>query len=701
MFVRHMPTPCFVLLCAALLLPGTGAGCTADTEPGALEAGSVTTERLLHAGGEPESWFAHGGTHAEDRHSRLDQIDRESVQRLGLAWSHDFNLRGGVEATPLMAGGVLYVSGPWSTVEALDARSGTPLWRYDPEVPRLRGLYACCDVVNRGVALHEDRVFVGTLDGRLVALDAATGAPVWEVVTTENDMPYTITGAPRVVDGLIIIGNGGAEYPVRGYISAYASGTGALVWRTYTVPGNPADGFESEALERAAESWSGEWWLHGGGGTAWDAMAYDPELDLLYVGTGNGSPWSREVRSPGGGDNLYLSSILALRPSDGSLVWHYQTTPGDNWDFTATQPMILADLEINGRLRKTIMQAPKNGFFYVLDRETGDFISGENYVRVNWADGIDPVTARPREQPIASYHPGPSGDLTPWFIGGHNWQSMSFNPETGLTYFPVHEGGVIYSGAEGPTLYEGIFSVGTGAAFTMVPMGFLLAWDPVAQEEAWRIPLANWWNGGTLSTAGGIVFQGGGDGRFVGYDAESGEVLWEFSSGLGIIAAPISYELDGVQYVTVAAGWGGAGGRTNAPSGEAEAYEQRGRLMTFALDRDTPRPPLVPRSALPDLGALRLDDLGLTDDAAALGKGEQLYALNCIICHGQAGNSMGTMPNLQRMAPATHRIFREIVHGGGLEPLGMPGFAERLSEEEVALIHAYLVSRIRMAAGEP
>lgn len=364
---------------------------------------AVDDTRLLAADETPGDWLSYGRNYQEDRYSPLDQITKSNVNGLGLAWSINLGTTRGIEATPLVVDGIMYLTGPWSVVYAIDAREGEILWIYDPEVPKEHGEKACCDVVNRGVALYKGMVFVGSLDGRLIAMDATSGEEIWEIVTVDQTQAYTITGAPRVVDGKVIIGNGGAEYGVRGYVTAYDALSGEQLWRFYTVPGNPADGFENQAMEEAAKTWTGEWWTMGGGGTAWDAMAYDPELNLLYIGVGNGTPWNREVRSPGGGDNLYLSSIVALNPDNGELEWHYQTTPGDSWDFTATQHIILADLEIEGSLRKVLMQAPKNGFFYVIDRANGEFISAEPYVYTNWASEVDDETGRPVETPFSRY----------------------------------------------------------------------------------------------------------------------------------------------------------------------------------------------------------------------------------------------------------------------------------------------------------
>src|SRR5687767_6589241 len=426
------------VLVALVLTALAAIGCSASGNPGAdalaaTAPAAVTATRLTAADTEPGQWMSHGRTYGEQRFSPLDQITTESVGKLRLAWFADLEARRGQEATPLVVDGVLYVSTAWSRVRAYDAATGKLLWVYDPEVPGEWAVNACCDVVNRGVAVWEGKLYVGSFDGRLIALEAATGRELWDVNTIDRTKPYTITGAPRVVKGKVLIGNAGAEFGVRGYLSAYDAETGALAWRFFTVPGNPADGFESPVLEMAAKTWSGEWWRLGGGGTVWDSMAYDPQLDLLYVGVGNGSPWNHRIRSNGSGDNLYLASIVALKPATGEYVWHFQTTPAESWDFTATQHMVLADLNIDGRSRKVLMQAPKNGFFYVLDRATGEFIQAKNYVHVSWTTGLDPNTGRPAAVAEARYLREPAM-VAPGPLGAHNWYPMSFSPHTGLAY---------------------------------------------------------------------------------------------------------------------------------------------------------------------------------------------------------------------------------------------------------------------------
>jgi quinohemoprotein ethanol dehydrogenase len=675
---------------AALLVLLLAASCGGDeSSTGAPDVAAPAPDdaRLSAADAEPGSWLVHGRTRSEQRMSPLSRIDSDNVAQLQLAWSFPTGTTRGLEATPLVVDGVMYTTGTWSVVWALDARSGELLWKFDPRVPRAVGEKACCDVVNRGVAAYRGRVYVGTLDGRLIALDAKTGKPVWEKVTVPEGA-YTITGAPRVLDGKVVIGNGGAEYGVRGYVSAYAADDGKLLWRTYTVPGDPAKGFESEALEKAAATWSGEWWSLGGGGTVWDSIAYDEKLGLLYVGTGNGSPWVRALRSPGGGDNLYLSSILALDPDDGRLVWYYQTTPGDNWDFTATQHMILADLTIDGRERKVLMQAPKNGFFYVLDRQTGELISAEPYVEVTWASGVDSGTGKPVEVAGQDYEDG-LAFVKPTFFGGHNWQPMSFNPDTGLVYIPAQEILGAYRRDPDYRVVDGEFNVGTDfnvfAAFGPAAVsGHLLAWDPVAQREAWRVPLGLPWNGGTLTTAGNLVFQGTADGRLVAYAADTGRTLWVAHTGTGIIAPPMTYELDGVQYVTVMAGWGGA----FALSGGAAALGVKtgpGAVLTFALPAGAPTPEQLE---------------ALVTQTDPLSQGERLYHTWCARCHGAGAVSSSAIPDLrlsQRLADGSFEAIAE----HGLDGTAMPAMGRYIGAEQVALIQRYLEAKSAAASPQP
>lgn len=691
-----MRRPFVLLLLAATLACARGADPDAALRERVREATlAVDDARLREAGGDTADWLSHGRSYAEQRMSPLALVHEGNVATLGLAWSLELGTNRGVEATPIVVDGVLFTTGPWSVVQAVDARSGRLLWQHDPQVPRRYGRIACCDVVNRGVALYRGRVFVGTLDGRLVALDAATGARLWEVRTVDADRPYTITGAPRVVAGRVVIGNGGAELGVRGYVSAYDPESGALLWRTYTVPGDPAQPFESPALERAAATWHGEWWKAGGGGTVWDSMAYDPELDLLYVGTGNGSPWARRHRSPGGGDNLYLSSILALRPATGELVWHYQTTPGDNWDYTATQHMILADLEIGGRLRKVLMQAPKNGFFYVLDRESGELLSAKPYVKLTWARGVDPKTGRPVEVREADYGKEPAY-IWPSPLGGHNWQPMSFNPATGLVYLPVNDLPGVHALDPKWRHRSGSWNTGTALEANLgIPDGWsemvegrLVAWDPVAQREVWRAPLATAWNGGTLTTAGNLVFQGTSDGRFVAYRASDGAVLWEAPAGTGVIAAPVTYLVDGEQFVTVMAGWGGAYPLAYGEAAAAAGVTSVGRILTFRLGGTAQLPPAIPYASTP-----AEPPFAVTASAEELRAGGIAFHEWCAVCHGLKAVGGGVVPDLRQASPETHAQWNDIVLGGTRAARGMMSFADVLDEREARLIQQYVVQR--------
>ena len=700
--------PAWRVLIATVVL----AACGRETVPpdeatpdaGAIRAATSTVAeaRIVHADREPGNWLAHGRTYDEQRHSPLTRIDSTNVSGLGLAWHWDTGDTRGLEATPIVVDGVLFSTGTWSRVYANDGRTGELLWTYDPQVPREWGRYACCDVVNRGVAVWKGRVFVGTLDGRLVALDAGTGSVLWQTLTIDPERPYTITGAPRVVNDLVVIGNGGAEYGVRGFVAAYDTGTGARRWRFWTVPGDPALPFEDAAMERAASTWHGpDWWTVGGGGTVWDSMAFDPELNLLYVGVGNGAPWNRDLRSPGGGDNLYLASIVALDADTGEYVWHYQTTPGETWDYTATQHMILADLEIDGAVRKVLMQAPKNGFFYVLDRTDGTLLSAEPYVRMNWATHVDPATGRPVEIPEAR-HPDGMALVWPSANGGHNWHPMSYSPATGYVYIPVIDMAFPFERDRDFAYRPGVFNSGIDIGPLLPPKtvedriemlrsirGHLAAWDPVRQREAWRVPHPASWNGGVLSTAGNLVFQGRSDGYFAAYAADTGALLWEAPVHTGIVAAPVTYEIGGEQYVAVLAGWGGSFTLFTGVPRQPGNFLSRGRLLAFKLGGDAtlPEPPTM-SMPIPEPPAIEASE-------SELARGEVLYHTWCTPCHGADVSSSGALPDLKYAPAAVHARWDAIVRQGVYEALGMPRFDHLLSAEESAAIQAYVVDRTR------
>ncbi|KPL68287.1 hypothetical protein SZ64_09230 [Erythrobacter sp. SG61-1L] len=678
---------------AAALLMLAGGAAIAGADHGSTPA---WVDEARMAAPEDGQWLSGGRTYDEQHFSPLTQINDGNVSQLGLAWYADIDTERGMEASPLMIDGVLYNVQPWNIVTAYDAKTGRQLWRFDPQVPLRFGRLACCDIVSRGIAAWKGHIYVATLDGRLIALDAKTGKQVWSTLTVDNSKNYTITGAPRVYEGKVVIGNGGAEKGVRGYVSAYDAETGEMAWRFYTVPGDPSLGFEDEAMERAAETWTGEWWKAGGGGTVWDALAFDPETHLVYIGTGNGSPWVRKWRSPGGGDNLYLSSIVALDMRTGKYVWHYQTTPGEEWDYTSTQQMILADLPLNGKTRKVIMQAPKNGFFYILDRVTGELLSAEKFVPINWATHVDMKTGRPVENPAARYGEKPVL-VSPGAGGGHNWNPMAYSPLTGLVYLPVTE---TYMGYAAASSFDPA-NPGTGASYTGYEeerkaiteyadkhsKAWLSAWDPKTQKEVWRVPSPLKGSGGVLATAGNLVFEGTIGATFAAYNAKTGEKLWELPVQNVPIAAPISYSVDGEQYIAVNVGWGGGLAHVER-SAYAALFLSKPRLLVFKLGGKATLPPLPEQSReVPEL----LAPPKVTGSPDMVAKGEQLYGANCALCHGVAAR--GGVKDLRHMSPETHKEFLDIVIGGKREANGMASFADLLSTEDAEAIHQYVISR--------
>ena len=687
---------------ALALLVASCSGGGADNK--ATDTTGIDGARIIKAdGGE---WLSYGRTYDEQRFSPLDQINTGNVGELGLAWYADLDTARGQEATPLVIDGKIYVTTAWSKVKAFDATTGKPLWDYDPKVPGETGVKACCDVVNRGLAAWGNMLFLGTLDGRLIALDRGTGREIWSKVTVDQDKSYTITGAPRVIDGMVIIGNGGAEFGVRGFVAAYDAATGKQLWKFYTVPDRPGAN-EAEYLKAAETSWKGEYWNIGGGGTVWDAMAYDPELGLLYVGVGNGSPWNQAYRSPGGGDNLYLSSIVAIKVKTGEYAWHYQTTPGETWDYTATQHIMLADLEIGGKTRKVLMQAPKNGFFYVIDRATGEFISANNFVPVNWATGVDQKTGRPIENPAArGDKTGKPFIVSPGPLGAHNWHPMAYDAKQKLVFIPAQITSYPYIPAAGWKPAKIGFNVGMDTANNAMPAdnavreaakkatkGVLIAWDPVAQKERWRVTLGGPWNGGVLATAGGLVFQGNAMGNFVAYDSASGKNLWSFEAQTGVVAAPMTYSIDGQQYVAVLAGWGGAWPITaGVLSDMSGPVRNISRLLVFKLGGKGKLP------AMPAADDLPLDPPGLTAAANVVQGGAQLYGRYCTVCHGdaavQASGRGGIIPDLRYSGTlSSAENWQMIVHDGALKDNGMVSFAPVMSKPEIDSIRQYVIAR--------
>ena len=688
------------LMASAGLWAGLNSATAVSGGPGTGARG-VDAQRLMNARSEPGNWMTHGGTYAEQRFADLTQITADNVNRLGLAWSADLDTSRGQEATPIVVDGTMFTTTAWSKVLALDAVTGKVKWRFDPQVDKARGHSACCDVVNRGVAVWNGTVFVAALDGRLIALDAGTGKVKWATQTfIDTAKPYTMTGAPRVVKGLVIIGNGGAELGVRGYVTAYDAATGAKKWRFFTVPGDPAKGPDGEASDsvlagKAAPTWFGDFWKGGAGGTAWDAIVYDQELDQLYIGVGNGSPWNHQIRSEGKGDNLFLSSVLALKPETGEYLWHYQGTPGETWDYTATQPIILSTLMIEGRPRKVLMQAPKNGFFYVIDRANGQLISAKSFATQTWATGVDMKTGRPIEVPEARYRK--AGALVmPSPLGAHNWQPMSFSPRTGLVYLPAQEIPQFYEAKAGFERQEGGWNLGISLAPGGVPddraqfkaiksalKGRLIAWDPVAQKPAWEVGYDGPWNGGTLATAGNLVFQGNGAGTFQAFNASTGAKLWSFDAQTGIIAGAVSYAVRGQQYVAVMAGYGGAYPLT---SGFEDVREARnGRVLVFKLDGKRQ----LPKATQPVFAAANPPKDMFT--LAQVNEGATIYAGTCAFCHGPDAYSSGILPDLRRSAVLTDAdAWKSVVHDGALKANGMVAFSRWYKPAQVEAVRAYV-----------
>ena len=709
-----------VTLVVALLVVACDRGAAPSAAPA---AGLVDRARLLRDD-EPGSWLTAGRNWRADRFSPLGNIHAGNVDSLGVAWEYQFRSRRGrvehgLEATPVMVDGVVYLSGAWGSVVAVDAATGAERWRYDPDVDGSYGRRACCDVVNRGLAVWEGRVYVATLDGFLVALDAATGREEWRADTfVDRTRSYTITGAPTIAGGKVVIGNSGGEYGVRGYISAYDAKSGAFAWRFFTVPGDPAKGAEHPEVGEAAKTWDpASDWASGLGGTVWGEMAYDPSLDLLYVGTGNSSPYPIWFRSPKGGDNLYLVSILAIRPSTGRLAWHFQQVPSEIWDYTATANFVLADLPLGGGTRKVIMQAPKNGIFYVLDRETGAFISGTPFVHVNWTTGIDSVTGRAAINPAANYQDGPA-IVFPTQAGAHNWQPMAFNPRTGLVYMAAVEEGMVIWSDSAYTWRAGRYNMGASVSFgavpreiprvspaamakleaeakrhpTLAPQAWLVAWDPVKREARWRRPLGRTeMEGGVLATAGNLVFNGTHDGRLLAWSADSGVARGEWDIGTAILAAPSSYEVKGEQYIAVAAGYAGAMAPAFPATSAAAKYQNYARLVTFKLGGGEPTlPPRLAHDTTPEPPTIT------ALDGADADKGMRLFVGTCGACHAGYGNAQrSAYPDLTRLSAATHASFDDIVLRGILKNNGMASFADVLSPEDARDIHAFLIREQR------
>ena len=657
--------------------------------------------RMRNADSHAGEWMSYGRTWDEQRYSPLTQINDRNAGQLGLAWYADLNTYRGIQATPLMIDGVLYNVSVWNVVTAYDARNGRLLWTFDPKVAPEWARLACCGPSARGIAAWQGRIYIGALDGRLIAIDARDGHQLWSVQTFDRNWAYSITGPPRVFDGKVVIGNGGADYGVRGYVTAYDAITGQKVWRFFTIPGDPSKGPDGEAsdsvMAMAAKTWTGNWWDHGGGGTAWDSIVYDPKLKLVYIGTGNGGPHAQHFRSPGGGDNLFLCSIVAVHADTGEYVWHYQMVPNEQWDFTCTQPMILADLNIAGHKRQVLMQAPKNGFFYVLDRKTGQFISGETYVPNLWASRIDGQTGKPVVNPDAYMTEKPFL-MTPTWMAAHSWNPMSYSPKTGLVYFPAQEQWAVIAQVADKDFRWVPFRSNTGISYSSYPelrkqlqaeadsreKGYLLAWDPVHQKEAFRIAYPYPGSGGVLTTAGNLLVQGTINKTLAVYRADNGQKLWELDTQSVPIAGPMTYSLDGEQYIAVNVGWGGSPVHGLTVAAQPVRFGPA-RLMVFKLGaKGMALPPMPPPTTVPAPPYLRASE----DQVRA---GQKLFAETCSRCHGE--NARGGLKDLRFMTPETRAEFNSIVLQGTRKDKGMAGFADLLSADDVAAINAYLVAR--------
>jgi quinohemoprotein ethanol dehydrogenase len=624
------------------------------------------------------------------------------VERLGISWFLDLPEDRTLTSTPVVVDGVMYFTGSYSKTRAVDAKTGKLLWEYDPESIRHGGdkLRIMWDT-SRGLAYWKGKVIIATIDGRLVALDAKSGERIWETVTVPEDKAYYITGAPKVFRGKVLIGNGGTEQEAaRGYVVAYDIETGKEAWRFWVVPGNPADGFENEAMEMAAETWTGNWWQFGGGGNVWNGVTYDPEFNQVIIGTGNGSPWNRKIRSPGGGDNLFLCSLVALDADTGAYKWHYQTVPGETWDYNSNMDITLAELPVEGAPRKVLLHAPKNGFFYVIDRKNGKVLSAEKIGKATWASHVDLETGRPIEIEGARYEDGEEL-VWPSPFGVHNWHAMSYSPKTGYVYIPTIEMPALFSdkGIDLKAWRSPKYRLSAGIAFATedsppdTGLAKLLAWDPVAQKRVWEVALPKSWNPGTMATAGNLVFQGRASGDFVAYHAATGAELWSVNLGQGISAPPITYSVDGTQYVSLLVGWGGAGLNTGSlASQHGWAYKKHPRrLFTFALDATVPMPPSPP----PFFPTPR-DVPGLEIDEELAAAGVTPFVEGCFWCHGAGAVSGGNGPDL-RASPVTlsFESFREVVLKGRV-PLGMPAFHDYKDGEINALFH-YIRQQARRA----
>jgi len=682
----NMRKSIYTVLSTATLIVIAGLAACSDTRVDTNRTASSTADNPVTLAAKKGEWSSYGLDYKEQRYSPLKQINVNNVSQLGLAWYGDLAERGGsYETTPIISDGRIFVTSPWSKLYAYDIKTGKQLWKYDPKVPGQFAVKLCCGIVNRGVAVWKDMVIWGTLDGRLIAVKAANGEKEWEVQATDPESWLSITGAPRVANGRIFIGEAGSEFHQRGYMAAYDVNNGKELWRWWVVPGNPAQGFEQPELKWAANTWKGEWWKTGGGGAPWDAVVYDPVTDLVYIGTGNGAPWPAEIRSPGGGDNLFTESIVALDAKTGKYVWHYQAVPMDSFDYDNTAQIVVADLVINGEKKHVLMQAPKDGVFYVIEAATGKVISADLFVpTANWMTGFD-KNFRPILNPDANY--GKFGDrgfnVVPGSGGAHSWHPMAFNPETGYMYIPTNYSSFPLVGEAGAKMGNQLLSINVGKQ-PQVPAPqlegrgtYLLAWDVVKRKPAWEQRQSNTFSG-VLTTAGNLVFKGTGP-NFTALRADTGEQVWTTPTQAGIVAAPASYLLDGEQYVAIVAGQSGFGGSYWSPNYARLLVYKLGGTATLPPQATYTPPKLDPP---PDFG-----------DAALRSQGEKYYNENCASCHGNSGRVSSLFPDLRYAAAlSSPELFKSIVIDGIFEANGMVSFKKSLSTDDAEAIRAYVVS---------
>lgn len=694
-----MRSPNLALISAMTVVMFAGiAGCSDTNKVSNQVESSAAPANTLAATSETNNdgqWMSYGRDFSEQRYSPLDQINPDNISQLSLAWYGDLAERGGsYETTPVIVDGRIYITSPWSKVYAFDAKTGNQLWKYDPKVPGDWAVNLCCGIVNRGVAIWNDLVIWGTLDGRLVAVNASNGEKAWEVQATDRSKVLSITGAPRIADGRIFIGEAGSEFHQRGYLAAYDAANGKELWRWWAVPGDPALGFEQPELEMAAATWNGEWWLTGGGGTPWDGILYDPVTDLVIFGTGNGAPWPAEVRSPGGGDNLFTASIVAVEAKTGKYVWHYQATPLDSFDFDNTQQLVTADLMINGESKHVVMQAPKNGVFYVIEAATGKVLSADLYVpSANWMTGFD-ENFRPILNPEANYGlTGRGFNVVPSAGGAHSWHPMAFNPNTGYMYIPTNYGSFPLVAEAGAKMGNQLLSINVGkrpedpAPQLEGGGSYLLAWDPVKKEPVWQQRLGSS-RAGVMTTAGNLVFQGAGQNTFAAFRADTGDQVWSTPTQAGIVGGSASYEIDGEQYVAVVAAQGGGRGGYWAPN--------NARLLVYKLGGSAVLP--EPVSYTPP----ELNPPANFGTVTQLALGETQYNAHCGSCHGDSGRVSSLFPDLKYAAALNSAdLFKAIVIDGALQNNGMVSFREMLTVDDAEAIRSYVVSLSNIAKDNP